>query len=161
MPAASVNRIATLADFRPAATRSAESVVQLYDRNVEGQPQLALGTVVSRDGYIATKYSEVDEAGRLACRLSNGRVLDATIVSFDRANDIAILQIPTNNLRPIRWQSEKSKIGQLLVSANQRGKAVAVGVTVCCTHAICYTYRSLRFADVLATFSLRLALFRL
>ncbi len=120
---------ATLAEFRPVAAKAAESVVQIYDRNAEGQPQLALGTVVSRDGFIATKYSEVDDAGRLACRLSNGRVLDAKVVSFDRPNDIAILQVPTNNLRPIRWQSTTSGIGQLLVTADQRGKAVAVGVT--------------------------------
>lgn len=119
---------ATLAEFRPVAARAAESVVQLFDRDDETK-QLALGAVVAKDGLIATKYSEVNDVEYLGCRFSSGLFVEATVVAFDRPNDIAILQVNANNLRPLKWQSEPSDVGQLLVTGNPFGKAVAVGVT--------------------------------
>jgi serine protease Do len=62
---------------------------------------VALGTVVSADGLIVTKASQLAE--KPECRLADGRTLPATVVGTDEATDIALLRVDAKNLTPVTW----------------------------------------------------------
>ena len=51
--------------------------------------QIALGTVVSEQGWILTKASELK--GKLFCETSTGDMVEAEILGLDPANDLALL----------------------------------------------------------------------
>src|SRR5690242_17730466 len=67
---------------------------------------VALGAVVSADGWVVTKASEV--AGRrLVCRLHDGRELEATRGNVDQVYDLALLKVEAKGLTPIEWAESK------------------------------------------------------
>ena len=59
----------------------------------EGNTKLALGTVVSADGLIVTKLSEVHEVEGLKCVFESGKEYDGKIVSRSEESDLALIQI--------------------------------------------------------------------
>ena len=122
-----------LAEFRPVVARSpgvtVEFVETVADENGKTRElKLALGTVVSADGYIATKYSEVDEARNLVCRLDTGEELAAKVVAYEREFDIALVKIESQRLKPVVWQEQPVELGQIVVSPSRSGAPVASGV---------------------------------
>jgi serine protease Do len=122
-----------LAEFRPVVARSpgvtVEFVETVADENGNTRElQLALGTVVSADGYIATKYSEVDDARNLVCRLDTGEELAAKVVAYEREFDIALVKIDSQRLKPVVWQEQPVELGQIVVSPSRSGAPVASGV---------------------------------
>src|SRR5437868_6119322 len=62
---------------------------------------VALGTVVSADGLIVTKASQLGE--KPECQLADGRKLPAKLVGTDDATDIALLRVDAKNLSPVTW----------------------------------------------------------
>ena len=82
-------------DIQQAAQASRRSVVEVLD----GEKPVALGTIVSVDGRILTKASMLPEVPH--CRLSDGRVLPATVIKTVRAHDLAVLKIDAVDLRPV------------------------------------------------------------
>jgi len=63
------------------------------------------GFIISTDGYIATAFHVVQGAKLVQVRTSNGKILDATVIKTDPRNDLAILKIEVNNLKPMQIQS--------------------------------------------------------
>ncbi len=116
-----------LAEFRPATEPTHGSTVRLLDA-ADPTAQLALGTVVSRDGYIATKHSEIDDAATLLVELESGDRLPGRLVSFDERFDLAIVRVDRRDLRPVRWQADPPQVGQLLVSPDFSAEPAAIGV---------------------------------
>jgi len=93
----------------------------------------ALGTIVSTDGYILTKASEL--YGSISCRLAEGRTLPAVTVGVSRQHDLALLKIDAAGLPQIRWRRERLPVGSL-VGAMRYREPPAVSVMALTTHSV-------------------------
>jgi serine protease Do len=107
----------------PVAESVRPSVVRLFD----GKRQLAMGVVVSRDGLIVTKNSELRGVQEIVCRVADGATATASLVRSDDKNDVALLQVDRRDLTPIQWHTSPLKAGQFLLTPDETGKIVAVG----------------------------------
>lgn len=97
---------------------------------------VALGTVVARDGWILTKNSELTP-GRLTVTLHDGRTLPAKVTGFEDHYDLAMLKIDATNLTPVEWgRNAAAKVGQLLASPGIGADPVAVGVLSVAARAV-------------------------
>jgi serine protease Do len=113
-----------LAAFRESVARAAESTVRV---RCDGKAK-ALGIVVSADGYILTKYSDL--GGKITVELSDGESYDAKLVGVhDKDYDLAMLKIDETELTPIKWASSKlAAVGDFVASVGTGSEPVAVGV---------------------------------
>jgi serine protease Do len=110
-----------LARFEPSVSSAGANTVEVICRG----RVVALGTVVSEDGYIVTKASEL--MGPTRVRLGDQELM-ARVVNGNGPNDLALLKVNADNLTPVRWSSETPALGSLLVvpGADQRPLAMAV-----------------------------------
>jgi len=89
--------------------------------------QIALGTIVSSNGLILTKASELED--EIECELKNESLHDAKVVNIDHKNDLALLKISVKNLTPIHWKTNGDpKVGQWLATPGISNSPVSVGV---------------------------------
>jgi len=110
--------------FREVVAKSAQSTVRV----TVGDREAALGIVVSPDGWILTKHSEL-KSGKITCKLANGKTLDAVLVGFDVPHDLAMLKVDADDLMPVEWTDSKvSKAGHWVASAGLDAEVVAIGV---------------------------------
>lgn len=117
------NSATMLAAFKPVVAQPSQSTVRV----ISSDEEVALGTIVSSDGYIVTKASEL--GGRLSCKLKDGRVFHARIVGVDETHDLAMLKIEASKLTPIQWAPSKSaEVGHWLVAPGIGDEPVAIGV---------------------------------
>ena len=92
-----------------------------------GEQPKAIGTVVSDDGYILTKASELEDD--LSCRLKDGRHLNAKLIGVADAHDLAMLKVEAKNLTPIEWETKTvPAIGSWLITPSIEDKPLAIGV---------------------------------
>lgn len=93
-----------LAELQPVAESVYPSIVSFWkdDRNV------ALGVVVHRRGYIVTKASEVQKRAPVTCLIA-GEQRTSTIIRVDRENDIALMKVDAEDLRPLIWISSETQ----------------------------------------------------
>jgi putative serine protease PepD len=116
-----VVRQVTVEDSEPAASGTALSVNQIYERAHKGvveitisssesgglgeQPRQALGSgfVLDESGRIVTNQHVVGGASSASVRLWNGRTFDARVVGTDASTDLAVLDVdaPASVLEPI------------------------------------------------------------
>ncbi|MEM7383542.1 MAG: PDZ domain-containing protein [Verrucomicrobiota bacterium] len=90
---------------------------------------VCMGTIVTSDGFIATKGTELDVKRTIYVRLPNGGTHDAFLVGYDKENDLAVLKIQTQGLQPIRWKSGPSPTpADWVVSYDQTQDEIRVGV---------------------------------
>ncbi|MDA7627711.1 S1C family serine protease [Verrucomicrobia bacterium] len=107
------------------------SVVEILDND----KQVALGTVVSEDGFIVTKASEFGQS--LEIRLSDYSKHVAEQVSVDEANDLALLKIRASGLRPVDWpDSGDPQMGQWVMSPYEDKTQVRIGVISALTRQV-------------------------
>ncbi|MEY3172696.1 MAG: putative periplasmic serine endoprotease DegP-like precursor [Planctomycetota bacterium] len=88
----------------------------------DGGPLLCLGTVMSSDGYILTKASEIDKAIRLEVVLPKGGRFAAKEVARDVAFDLALLKVEAEELDPVDFRSEPGRLGELALVQDPRGR---------------------------------------
>ena len=79
--------------------------------------QVAMATVVSTDGFLVTKASELN-GDSLMCKLPNRQRVPAKLISKDKDLDLALLKIETTNLKAIEFAN--------LGTATELGSWVAV-----------------------------------
>lgn len=109
--------------FRPVVAKPSQSTVRVLADGKEA----ALGVVISPDGWILTKHSELK--GELVCKLPGGATHDAKLVGFDEPCDLAMLKIDAKGLTPIVFAESKiSKVGHWVASPGTEMDPVAVGV---------------------------------
>jgi serine protease Do len=116
----------------------APSIVEIF---ADGQ-HLCLGTIVSKDGLIVTKASEL-AVEKMQCRLLNGYLVDVQLIATSEENDLALLQVDpewlggdpgrTLELSPIEFHDELLKSdtlqpGSFVVSVDRRDKKPLLGV---------------------------------
>ena len=115
--------LAVRAAFHDAIADAAKSVVRVRS---DGRT-LAFGTVVSEDGYVLTKSSELK--GVLTCKLADGNEMDAELIGVHPEYDLAMLKIDAENLPVANWNlSGKETAGQWVVTPDIDGDAASVGV---------------------------------
>ena len=89
--------------------------------------QVSLGVVVSPDGLILTKASELGD--HLRCRLRDGREFDANTVIVHDRYDVALIKIDCDKLVPIEWaEGRDPQVGQWLATPGMEDIPVAVGI---------------------------------
>ena len=91
---------ALLSKIEPVAEAVFPSVVSFFKDN----RNVALGVVVHKDGYIATKASEVQKRAPVTC-LINEQQLPVTLVRVDKENDVALMKVENIELTPVQWNS--------------------------------------------------------
>jgi serine protease Do len=88
--------------------------------------QVALGTVVSADGDILTKASELPE-GPLSCRLPDGSTLPAARRGVDSKWDVALLKVKAASL-PTLPSAGHADLGHWTFTPEPSGTVAALGV---------------------------------
>src|SRR6516225_11460477 len=110
--------------FRDVVAKPSQYTVRV---NVAGK-EAALGAIVSADGWILTKFSEV-KGDNITCKLPDGQELEAALVGYDVPFDLAMLKIDVNDLTPVVWSDSKvSRVGHWVASPGTGKDPVAIGV---------------------------------
>ena len=81
---------------------SQRAVIQLSSAVIyNGRNEIAYGTVISADGYVLTKASEVEGVGKIDVRVDQESFKDAKVVMTDTRWDVALLKIDATDLTPV------------------------------------------------------------
>jgi serine protease Do len=106
-------------------TPFAKSVAKIYQSEKDDKP-ITYGTVISKDGYILTKASELKDD--FYCVVGD-REFDAKVVARRDDFDLALLKVDAKDLTPVKWASQTDpSTGTLLVTPNPDGKPLALGI---------------------------------
>ena len=106
----------------PAATAAAGTVRVLSDGR-----EAALGTIVSADGLILTKASEL--RGDLLVRLRGGdKTYDAKLLGVHKPTDLALIKIEAKDLQPVTFATAPGTVGGWVASPGLGIDPVGVGV---------------------------------
>src|SRR5690242_3009430 len=99
---------AVVSAFKEVVAKPRESTVRVQ----VGGKDVALGTVVSADGWIITKHSTV-KGDTVTCKFAGGKELEGKVVGFDPHYDLSLVKVDAEDLKPIDWaeNSKASKIG--------------------------------------------------
>lgn len=111
--------------FRPWASQTGGSVVQVV---VDGTP-VCLGMVVSKEGFVLTKRSELS-GDPIRVRLPDSRLIAARVSAVRRESDLALLKIDAapEDLTPIEFAtSDELPIGSFLFSVGRGGSPIGLG----------------------------------
>ena len=117
-----------LAPFKPLNARLGESTVRIRNDDKD----VAFGTVVSDDGYILTKASEL--RGPSSVVLTDGSVHDVELVAVHKPTDLALLKLDLKKagvarLKPVRFADSKAAVmGQWLCAPGPRSEPIGVGI---------------------------------
>lgn len=98
---------AVTAAFAPQQEVIQKSSAVIYD----GRKEIAYGMVVSADGYILTKASEVEITGPIGVRVDSELFKDAKVVMTDARWDVALLKVEATALVPATYAPD-SKLAQ-------------------------------------------------
>jgi serine protease Do len=113
--------------FKDVIGQTYECVASIECEVESAKPKLvSLGTVVSADGYILTKASELK--GKIVCKLKDRGEHLAQIVGLHPEYDLALLKIDADDLPVVSWSTEDaSSLGQWVVAPGAE-KPLGVGV---------------------------------
>jgi len=110
--------------FRPVVARSSESTVRV----LAGGKDAALGVIVSADGWILSKFSEL-KGKKIKCKLPGGKEVEAEMFGHDDPFDLVLLKVEAEDLKPIEWTDSKvSRLGHWVASVGPGQDPVAIGV---------------------------------
>jgi serine protease Do len=113
-----------LAEYRPIVKEARDSTVVIY----RGGEQIALGTIVTADGYALTKASEVGERAEIEAEFQDGHTVPAKVVDRLKDYDLALIKIEATGLKPVTWSTQDSPVGTLLAASGVDENPLAIGV---------------------------------
>ena len=109
--------------FHGAIAKSKDSTVRV----LSGGKESALGAIVSTDGWILTKYSELK--GKITVKLPDGMEVDAELFGHDMPCDLAMIKVDAKDLKPIAFtDSMASKVGHWVATPGVGDDPIALGV---------------------------------
>ena len=75
------------------------------------------GFVYSADGYIITNYHVVEDSNSISVSFYDGESMDAKLIGYDESNDIAVLKVEAQGLRPvILGDSDNLNVGDTVLA---------------------------------------------
>ncbi len=75
------------------------------------------GFILSDDGYILTNFHVIEDSDSIHVHLYTGESYNATLVGYDKSNDIALLKIQAEGLTPvILGDSDNTNVGDVVVA---------------------------------------------
>ncbi|MBC8126285.1 MAG: PDZ domain-containing protein [Gloeobacteraceae cyanobacterium ES-bin-144] len=87
-----------------AAFESQRAVLQTSSAVVlNGRDELAYGVVISAEGYILTKASEMPETNRVSVRVDQANYPDVEVLRIDPTWDVALLKVDATGLIPVNY----------------------------------------------------------
>lgn len=103
------------------------SLQDIYEKNIpsvvsiscsfSGGSASGTGLILSEAGYIVTNSHVVEGAKAIEVLLSDGRVLQASLVGADTVSDLAVLQVTADDLIPaVLGDSTSLRVGDLVVA---------------------------------------------
>jgi len=119
------NQYSTLRAFRESIGNQWKPTVKILDEN----RQLALGTIVSDDGWIVSKGSELPES-KIEVHLFDGSTAEGSVRIRRNDVDLALIKIERSNLPIMDWNTIADvPVGGWLASAGARSQLpFAIGV---------------------------------
>ena len=70
------------------------------------------GFIITEDGYILTNHHVIEDSDTVTVATYDGETYDAKVIGYDESNDIAILKIEAENLKPVTvGDSDKLRVG--------------------------------------------------
>ncbi len=119
--------------YSPVVASNKNSVVSIRD----GGLLMCLGTVMSADGYILTKASELHGAIDPEVILPDGRRFKAQELATDYAFDLMLLKVEATNLQPVSLDARHpAEVGELAVLQNGKGEPLMPTVISVKTHTM-------------------------
>ncbi|MCH1502226.1 MAG: PDZ domain-containing protein [Verrucomicrobiales bacterium] len=109
--------------FKPTVADASKGTVWILEK----EQRLALGTVVSEDGLILTKASEV-EGRSVRCQFGDGTYHRANIERSFPKHDVAFLRVKRTGLRVPEFTNTAPIIGSLIATPSPRGDVSGVGI---------------------------------
>jgi len=102
---------------------------QLPRQQQQKKNSLGSGVIIdSEKGYVLTNNHVIDKADKILVTLSDGRNLNAKLLGTDPEADVAVIQIPAENLTQLSIaNSSKLKVGDFVVAI---GNPFGLGQTV-------------------------------
>jgi serine protease Do len=79
----------------------ADSVVAIRGTGAMGS-SAGSGFILSEDGYVATNYHVVERQTQLTVSTSDGKKLSAEYIGGNEANDIALIKVDAEGLKPVK-----------------------------------------------------------
>jgi serine protease Do len=89
--------------------------------------QIGYGIVMSANGDLLSKASELPEDGAVRCVLADGRVVPGRVKSRDPKWDVALVQAEATGLQPADF-GDSCCVGQWVFTPDQDGTVMAAGV---------------------------------
>jgi len=122
---------ALLSVFRDVVAKPSESTVRVLCKTKE----VALGTIVSEDGWILTKASQLD--GPAVCKLKDGRSLEAHTFGTNEKYDLVMLKVDAKGLKPANWvESKTASAGNWVAAPGLTQDPAAIGVVSVATRDV-------------------------
>jgi len=118
--------------YKPITEAHKNSVVAIRD----GGLLLCLGTVMSTDGYILTKASEMDGAIDPEVILPNGRRFPAEELASDRVFDLMLMKVNASDLQPVDLKTDAVPLGQLALLQDAKGNPLLPTVISVVAHSM-------------------------
>jgi serine protease Do len=113
----------TLLAFEPISRATRDSVVKL---DLNGNT-VALGAVIDTSGLAVTKASELKE-GKLTAWLASDQEVDVHLIARDEENDLALVRVNAQHLKPIQWAADEAAVGQWVVTPGIAATPQSVGI---------------------------------
>ena len=119
------NHLTVRRELVPIVARANRSVVRVFSGR--RQADVALGVIVSADGYVLTKASELQES--VECLLPTTQREAAQIVATDETHDLALLKVSAQGLVPIEWAFDAGiEAGELIAIPGRGNAPLSVGI---------------------------------
>jgi serine protease Do len=80
-----------LEEYKPVVAGVRKATARILDPGKRGE-QVALATMVSRDGHLVSKASELPK-GRMICELADGRQMEAKLLDTNESWDMALIKV--------------------------------------------------------------------
>lgn len=108
--------------FAPIVKEAQWGTVRIFTE----KENVALGTIVSSDGWIVTKASQIKDAKY--CEFADGKRVPFEYVGVDIKLDLALLKVEAKDLRTIQWAEQEPELGSWMISVDTRDLPLGVGI---------------------------------
>ena len=89
------------------------------------------GFVLTADGYVVTNHHVIDGASTISVAWYDGSTMDAVLIGSDSVNDIALLKVEAENLRPVSIGSSSDlQVGDQVVAIGNALGELSFSLTV-------------------------------